>query len=130
MASRQRALPCFKSFTDLAREYIRLIVLVRRYSGVSAKHVIADTAGELGLGKRRTAAIYYGYDERYATGVDETAWMSVREKAAAILLKEAASLRRRAAYLEAKAEQIQAEKPSQFNNGGADAWLSVAGGSE
>lgn len=132
MASRQKASP-FQSFTDMAREYVRLIVLVRKYSGVSAADVMRDTAGELGLGRRRTEAIYYGYSERFVTGVTETEWVSVREKAAAILLREAASLRRRADYLEAKAKEIHEQAPSQYNGGGANAWLSAgadAGGSE
>jgi hypothetical protein len=132
MAARQKASP-FQSFTDLAREYVRLIVLVRKYSGVSAATIMKDTAGDLGLGQRRTEAIYYGYNERFVTGVTETEWVSVREKAAAILLKEAASLRRRANYLEAKAKEIHEQAPSRFNGGGLNAWLSAgadAGGSE
>ena len=132
MTTRQK-LPRFKSFTDLTREYVRLVVQLRRYAGIKASHALADTAGELGLGQRRTEALYYGYSERYVTGVAEPEWVSVREKAASILLKEAASLRRRANYLEAKAKEIHEQAPSRFNGGGANAWLSAgadAGGSE
>jgi len=94
-------------FTKLTRDYLRLLVALRRRDGTKCVAAVAEVATELGIPSSRAQSLYYGYDYRYASGVDEPEWLTIRERAATILLREAAALRQRAAMLEAHAQQVR-----------------------
>ncbi len=92
------------SLTDLTRECVRLLIAVRRGAGIKSRIAVAEVAGELGMTRDRAWKLYYGYADRYVSGVEQAEWLTVRERAAAILLREAEELRRRAERLEAEAQ--------------------------
>ena len=94
------------SLTDLTREYVRLIINARRQAGAKSHIALADVAGELGITRDRAWKLYYGYSNRHISGVERAEWLTVRERAAAILIREADELRRRAAQLEAEAQSV------------------------
>ena len=96
-------------FTELTRDYLRLLVLVRRRDGTKSVAAVAEVAAELGIPSGRAQSLYYGYDYRYAAGVDEPEWLSIRERAATLLMREAAVLRQRAAMLEEHAQRVRTE---------------------
>ena len=99
------------SLTDLTRDYVRLVIKARRRAGAKSRVAVADVASELGMTRDRAWKLYYGYADRYVSGVEQAEWLTVRERAAAILLREAEELRRRAERLEAEALQVRTEAP-------------------
>jgi len=116
----------FISFTEMAAGYVCLLVTVRRHKGAKAKPAVADVAGELGLTPGRAQRLFYGYFGEIAP-VDESEWMEMRERAAAMLLREAAGLRRKADYYEWKAKELRADRASRWNGGGEEAaWQSAS----
>ena len=105
------------TFSDLARSYLCLFVRLRRRAGLKAEDAVRDVATEIGIKPGRAWMIYYGYEDRFGA-ITQEEWLSVRGRAAEILLREAAELRQQIVELELEAEQIKRDMSE------AGPWLS------